>query len=491
VNTWIDRRRAGVLLHVSSLPGSGPVGTLGKQATAWLDAMHSGGFSVWQFLPLGPTHEHGSPYESLSSFAGNPLLIDLENCAERGWLPAEAITPGMDAEKHRQCLRQAAGNFWQQQTNDPALRANITTFTVQQAYWLDDFVLFSVLKQLHAGKAWWQWPKALRDRHPDALTAIRNRHQDMIKQVIFEQFLFEQQWQSIKTHAEQHDILLFGDLPIYVAHDSADVWSSPALFTINEQGLCDHVAGVPPDYFSATGQRWGNPLYHWERMQADGFQWWRRRLQRQFDRMHLVRIDHFRGLESYWAIPGESEDGIIGEWLPAPGHELLQALRQHFGNLPLVAEDLGIITEEVNRLRESFALPGMKILQFAFDGHADNPYLPEHHAMNSVVYTGTHDNNTTMGWFASLDKDSRKRVMEHLHCEAGDMPWALIETAIASVAQLAIIPMQDLLALDSKARFNTPGTLGGNWQWRLSAIPAENNPPWDRTKILNQRYKRI
>ncbi len=491
MSTWIDRRRAGVLLHVSSLPGPGPVGTLGRQAIAWLNAMRSGGFSVWQFLPLGPTHDHSSPYESLSSFAGNPLLIDLEDCVERGWLTPETIEPDMDAERHHHCLRHAADNFWRQQATDPKLRANITSFTLQQAYWLDDFVLFSVLKQLHAGKAWWQWPETLRDRHTDTLTEIRNRHQDMIKQIIFEQFLFDQQWQAIKAYAEQHDILLFGDLPIYVAHDSADVWSSPDLFTINAQGLCDHVAGVPPDYFSATGQRWGNPLYRWECMQEDDFQWWHRRLQRQLERMHLVRIDHFRGLESYWAIPGESEDGIIGEWLPAPGHELLHTLKQHFSNLPLVAEDLGIITEEVNRLRESFDLPGMKILQFAFDGHADNPYLPEHHDINSVVYTGTHDNDTTMGWFGQLDEASRQRVMKHLHCKADDMPWALIETAIASIAHLAIIPMQDLLELGSESRFNTPGTLGGNWQWRLSGIPAENDPPWARAAALNQRYGRV
>ncbi len=476
---------------MTSLPGTGPVGTLGQAAIAWLDAMHSGSFSVWQFLPLGPTHDHGSPYESLSSFAGNPLLIDLQDCVQRGWLPAEMVHPHMDQVQHQQCLTHAGTRFWQQQADDARLRADIVSFTQQQAYWLDDFVLFSVLKQLHNGKAWWQWPKALRDRHADALAEIRNQHQDMIRQVIFEQFLFDQQWQAIRTHAEANDILLFGDLPIYVAHDSADVWSSPELFTINAQGLCDHVAGVPPDYFSATGQRWGNPLYHWERMQADDFQWWRRRLQRQLERMHLVRIDHFRGLEAYWAIPGESEDGIIGEWLPAPGHELLATLKRHFGRLPLIAEDLGIITEEVDRLREAFELPGMKILQFAFDGHADNPYLPEHHEINSVVYTGTHDNDTTMGWFHQLAEADRQRVLEHLHCRADEMPWALIETAIASVARLAVIPMQDLLELDSQARFNTPGTVDGNWQWRLSEIPAAGDPLWTRTAMLNHRHERV
>jgi len=488
MSDWLTGRRAGVLLHVTALPGTGPCGTLGETAHRFLERIREGGFTVWQFLPLGPTHAHGSPYESLSSFAGNPLMIDLDWCARHGWLPACAART---EREHRQRLTQAAEAFWRQQAVDADLAKRVHAFRERHADWLDDFALFCTIKRLHQDAPWWQWPEALRQREPAALARVRDEHRRHYQRILFEQFAFEAQWQALKQHAESCGMLLFGDLPIYVAHDSADVWANPELFTLNEQGQCEQVAGVPPDYFSASGQRWGNPLYRWERMIEDDFHWWRRRMRCQLARMHLIRIDHFRGLEAYWAIPGERMDGVIGTWLPAPGAQLLAALRAEFGRLPLVAEDLGIITDEVTRLRTAFGLPGMKILQFAFDGHADNPYLPHAHEENSVVYTGTHDNDTTLGWFHSLDAPTRQRVLDYLDCGPEDMPWALIEAALASPARLAVIPMQDLLSLGSEARFNTPGTTHGNWRWRLDALPPADDPIWQRAAALNARYDRV
>ncbi len=457
-----------MLLHPTSLPGPFANGVLGEEALAFMDRIAAGGFSVWQFLPLGPTHAHGSPSEALSPFAGNPALLDLRECVEHGWLDEARLRDAPASE----LLARAARAFWRQVAEQPGLAETVDAWRQAQRDWLEDFALFTAIRRAFGERAWWQWPEPLRDRDPGALEAARERFADGIRQCIFEQLLFDRQWQRLRQAARERGILLFGDLPIYVAHDSADVWTHREMFTVNAQGLCEEVAGVPPDYFSATGQRWGNPLYRWERHEAEGFNWWIARLRRQLQWMDLIRIDHFRGLEAYWAIPGESEDGIVGEWRPAPGDALLAALRERLGCLPLVAEDLGIITPEVTRLRERFGLPGMKILQFAFDGSPDNPYLPERHEEHSVVYTGTHDNDTTLGWWRSTDDATRERAMAILGCGPDDMPDALIRTALASRARLAVIPMQDLLALGSEARLNTPGTLDGNWRWRLDAMPA-------------------
>ncbi len=488
MSSWLDRRRSAVLLHLTSLPGPFTKGVLGVEARTFIDRLASSGFSVWQFLPLGPTHAHGSPYESLSSFAGNPDLLDLRECVKFGWLAADKLE---SKSIHAELRAHAAVGFWKHVDSEPELADTVTAFRRAHAEWLDDFALFTALKRVYQDRPWWEWPESLRDRDPEAMQQAHHDHADLIRQCIFEQLLFDRQWQSLKSYAESQHVQLFGDLPIYVAHDSADVWTSQESFTINHIGLCDEVAGVPPDYFSKTGQRWGNPLYKWDTMQADGFAWWVRRVRRQLDRMHMLRIDHFRGLEAYWAIPGNSEDGVIGEWRKAPGDAMLQALQDKLGSLPLIAEDLGIITDEVTALREKFALPGMKILQFAFGGDADNPYLPAHHEENSVVYTGTHDNDTTMGWFESTDATTRANALTELEATAADMPWALIESAIASKAKLSVIPMQDLLELDSTARFNTPGTLHGNWQWRLDSIPPEDAPCWTRSLELNRTFARI
>ena len=489
---WIDRRRSGVLLHITALPGPLPKGVLGKEARRFIDSLEAGGYSVWQFLPLGPTHSHDSPYESLSSFAGDPDLIDLRACADQGWLersdldnaPSTAQLPGL--------RRQASDRFWRQVARDAALADEVSQFQQRNQSWLHDYSLFAAIKMVLDDLAWWQWPEPLRDRQPEAMAAARHEHDPLVHQVIFEQFMFEQQWQALKGHAESRKVLLFGDLPIYASHDSCDVWANRHYFTLNHLGLCDQVAGVPPDYFSATGQRWGNPTYRWPTLEENGFAWWIERLSHQLDRMHMLRIDHFRGLESYWTIPGESEDGIIGEWKKAPGEALLQILQDQLGRLPLIAEDLGTITPEVTALRHKFGLPGMKILQFAFSGDPNNPYLPAHHEENSVVYTGTHDNNTTVGWFSSVDDSTRQHILHVLgDADGGQMPWPVIEAALASVCRLAIIPMQDLLELGAEARFNTPGTIDHNWRWRLAEMPGADAPCWRHSLELNRRHQRI
>jgi len=487
---WIDRRSSAVLLHITSLPGPFHKGVLGIEAQQFIDSIAAGGFHVWQFLPLGPTHGHGSPYESLSTFAGNPELIDLRPCVDAAWLTQDTILKEVTAEQHAIYRAQAAQSFWQDVQTNAELEEQVQTFQKQQAYWLDDFALFSALKSATNNAAWWQWDDALRQRDETALNSVRHKHQTRIQQVIFEQFLFAQQWQSLKTYAEDKGIQLFGDLPIYVAHDSADVWANPQFFTLNEHGECTEVAGVPPDYFSETGQRWGNPLYQWDVLQAYGFAWWVRRVSRQLELMHMLRIDHFRALEACWVIPADSDTGMIGEWRKVPGDALLQTLQDKLGKLPLIAEDLGIITNEVTALRKKFGLPGMKILQFAFGGDNTNPYLPENHEEDSVVYTGTHDNDTTMGWFESSEVHVQQHALEVLNAQPEDMPWALIEAAYASPALLSVIPMQDLLELGTEAKFNTPGTLEGNWAWRLDKVPEINAACWRHSLALEQQYHR-
>lgn len=471
---WLDRRRSGVLMHISSLPGPFRCGVLGAEAREFIDIIAASGFSVWQFLPLGPTHGHGSPYESLSASAGNPEFLDLRDCVTRGWLSEASCQAVIDGTLAAEAARgEAAEGFWAHVAENMNLSMVFDAFLTRHADWLDDYALFAALKRDYEDLPWWQWNKNLRNRSAHALDDATASHAACIRRAQFEQFLFAFQWQQLKEYAEARGVLLFGDIPIYVAHDSADVWADRRYFTVNEAGLCDHVAGVPPDYFSDVGQRWGNPLYRWDEIEKDDFEWWVKRIRRQMSRMHLMRIDHFRGFESYWSIPGEMQDGRVGEWLHAPGDALLQALQEEFGKLPLIAEDLGLITPEVIALRKKFGLPGMKILQFAFGDSASNPYLPHNHTAASVAYTGTHDNDTTLGWFNAATEHERKNLSAYLDLdEQSAMPLPLVRAALASVARLAIVPVQDLLGLDSTARFNTPGTLEGNWSWRLDSLQS-------------------
>lgn len=423
----LDRRRAGVLLHLGSLEGA-----LGASGRAFIDWLAEAGFSLWQCLPLGPPGHGGSPYWVRSDFAGDPQLID------RNELP---------------------------QHEEGAWRA----FLQRTERWLDDYACFEALQRVHERRPWWQWPPELRDREPGAMARARSELAAEIEAVRREQFCFAWQWERLREHAHSRGVRLFGDLPFYVAPDSAETWSQREQFLLDATGRPKAVAGVPPDYFSGTGQLWGNPLYDWYRMRRDGFAYWRARLLTQLERFDLLRIDHFRALAAHWAIPAAAPDARGGLWRRTPGRALLRVVQTELGDLPLVAEDLGIITPDVDALREAFRLPGMRVLQFAFSGDARNPHLPYMLTRDCVVYTGTHDNDTTLGWYRSLEPAVREQVELFLGAGAAAMPEALVRAALASVGQLAVIPLQDVLGLDSSARLNTPATTTGNWSWRVPA----------------------
>jgi 4-alpha-glucanotransferase len=461
-----ERRRAGVLLHVTSLPSPGPCGDLGREARNFVDFLAAAGMRVWQTLPVGPTGPNGSPYQSSSVHAGNPRLISLEGPVERGWLGGPRLDWGhLSDERKRLALTESWDGFKVRAEAED--RDALERFQADNAYWLEDYALFQALRLEH-GTGWWEWPQGLRDRESGALAAVRRRLAPVVDYLKYEQFLFFSQWHALRSYANARGVLLFGDMPIFVAHDSAEVWARPQDFDLNADGTPRVVAGVPPDYFSATGQRWGNPLYRWEQMHADDYAFWIARMRTQLGLYDMVRIDHFRGFEAYWEIPASEPNAIHGTWVRAEGDTLFERLYREFGNLPLVAEDLGIITPEVEALRRRHALPGMKVLQFAFSGGADNPYLPFRHTCDSVVYTGTHDNDTSLGWYLSLDEGARRYVDEYLGHPREPMPWPLIRAALGSVSALAVVPMQDLLELNGEHRMNLPGTMDDNWGWRFS-----------------------
>ena len=467
------RRRAGVLLHVSSLPGEAVSGELDDNAYRFVDFLAEAGVGVWQTLPLGPTHHEGSPYSTHSVHAGNPSFISLKPLADAGWLKRAEVPEGpVPREAKLDLIHLALQRF--RERPDPQWVEAFGQFEIDHAHWLDDYVVFRALHhKFH--RPWWEWPEEMRDRHPPTMAEMRRELLQRMEQIRFTQFLFFRQWADLRAYANSKDIKLFGDMPIFVAHDSAEVWANRDWFFLDAEGHPDVVAGVPPDYFSETGQRWGNPLYRWDRMRADQFTFWVRRIRTQLECFDLVRIDHFRGFEAYWEIPGDEESAVNGDWVKVPGVDLFHRLFNTFDELPLVAEDLGIITAEVEDLRDRFGLPGMKILQFAFSNEPDNPYLPENHIKNCVVYTGTHDNDTSVGWFAGLDETTRSTVEQVLDHDDEPMPWRLIHVAMESPALLSMVPMQDLLELGSEHRMNLPGTIEGNWKWRFdwSQVPED------------------
>jgi 4-alpha-glucanotransferase len=451
----LDRRRAGVLLHPTCLIASGAesAGALGERARIFIDWLADAGFTVWQVLPLGPTGVDGSPYWARSDHAGNPPLIDRAH-------------------------------------DPPGGEAAFNDFCARNQRWLDDYALFEALAQWQEGAPWWEWPWPLRNREPFALQQAREDFADAIRATQHAQWQFAWQWSELRRHAHSRGVRIFGDLPIYVAPDSATTWTQREQFQLDHDARPLVVAGVPPDYFSEDGQLWGNPLYDWERMKWEDFRFWRERLASQLERFDLLRIDHFRGLAAYWAVPAGARTPRQGAWRAAAGREMLRAVARDDPALPLVAEDLGVITPDVVELRREFNLPGMRVLQFAFDGGGDNPHLPHNHEEGSVVYTGTHDNDTTAGWYASLGPETRARMHDYLGIWDGDPLDAMVRTALASVGQLTILPLQDVLRLGSEARFNTPGTATGNWRWR-APLEALDAPLARHHRELNELYGRV
>jgi 4-alpha-glucanotransferase len=463
-------RAAGILLHPTSLPGANGVGELGEDAYRFLDFLADTGMKLWQVLPLGPTGYGDSPYQTFSAFAGNPLLVAVKGDGRA--FPAHAVDFERVIPYKRELLDRAIASW---KPDDGYQR-----FVASHATWLDDYAMFMALKQAHGGAAWTDWEPRAASRDPEALGRWREKLADSIERYRIEQYFFYSQWGALRRAANARGIHIMGDLPIYVAHDSADVWADRADFKLKADGRPLVQAGVPPDYFSATGQLWGNPIYDWDTMRADGYAWWIRRLRAAFELYDLVRIDHFRGFEAYWEVPGDDDTAINGRWVKGPGAELFTAVTNALGPLPIVAENLGVITPEVEAIREQFGYPGMSILQFAFGSDPQgNDFLPHNFPRSRVVYTGTHDNDTTLGWWESTGAgDSTRAVaevarekafaLEYLGADGREMNWTLIRTALASVANTVIIPMQDVLSLGSEARMNLPGRASGNWRFRFS-----------------------
>jgi len=492
------KRAGGILCHPTSLPGLNGIGDLGEEAFQWLDWLHESGCHLWQVLPLSPTGYGDSPYQSFSALAGNPLLINLQKLLADGLLSSEDIQDqpeffneyvdyGPVIEYKNQLLHQSWESF--HAGGAKHLKEEFRTFCEKNADWLKDYALFMTLKDANGGNPWTEWDKELRKRRPGAIRKAEKKFKGSIEDHCFRQFLFFRQWKQVLTRAHEMGIQIIGDVPIFLAHDSCDVWMHQELFFLDEEGLPIVVAGVPPDYFSMTGQRWGNPLYRWDRLRADGYRWWIRRLESVLEWVDIIRLDHFRGFEAYWEIPASAPTAETGRWVKGPGSHLFSALQNAFHKLPLIAEDLGVITPEVDALRDQFKLPGMRVLQFAFDECADNPFLPHNYPQNCIVYTGTHDNNTSKGWYVSASEDVQEFCCKYLASDGEDIAWDIIRAAWSSVADMAIAPLQDFLSLGSEARMNFPSRAEGNWIWRVQADDLSESLA-ERIKELNFLYAR-
>lgn len=485
----MSERRAGVLCHITSLPGKQPSGEFGIDAYKFVDFLSSCGFSFWQLLPLGPTHADKSPYLSLSAHAGNTDLINLEWLCSKGWLPQDMLgrTSQTNLDYRQQCLHVAYTNFNKQSDSEDANK--FQQFIKKHEYWLTTFSLFIAIREHLDYQSWTDWPKLYRDRDTSTLKSFSEKFQSSILEIQFQQFIFFTQWAELKSYANSKGINILGDMPIFISHDSAEVWANRKYFTLDESGHAEFVAGVPPDYFSATGQRWGNPHYQWQKLEEDGFNWWIDRIKTQCELYDAIRIDHFLGLVRYWEIPAAETTAINGRWVPVPGKHLLQTLTQVFPNIHFIAEDLGTITPEILALRDEFSLPGMYVLQFAFDGSQDNPHLPKNHTQNSVVYTATHDNDTTLGWYDTLTDETKRYIQECVGPDKEEMPWPMIRTAMESQANLAIFPLQDILCLGGEHRMNTPGTTENNWQWRFEWQQINDNLPIKLSNLLKYYHR--
>lgn len=472
-------RKSGILLHISSLPSNYGIGTMGKEAYKFVDFLKKAKQTCWQILPIGPTSYGDSPYQSFSTNAGNPYFIDLDILCEEGLLKKSdysKIKWGTDAKKvdyekiynnRFRVLRKAFDRF---KTGD---LTDFNEFLLKNEKWISNYALFMSIKDSYNGKSWLEWDEKLRKRDSHALWEFKSTHEDEVLFWEFLQFKFFEQWNKLKNYANENGISIIGDIPIYVALDSAEVWVYPDLFELDEELVPTAVAGCPPDAFSATGQLWGNPLYDWEAHKKFNYNWWIDRINAATTLYDIVRIDHFRGFEGYYSIPYGDETAENGEWRKGPGMDLFDTIKKELGDLPIIAEDLGFLTEDVHKLLKNSGFPGMKVLEFAFDPREESNYLPHNYNQNSVVYVGTHDNNTVKGWIDELDKDTLAFCKKYLDTD-DDLVWKMIKTAMASVSETAVIQMQDYLELDKDARMNIPSTSGGNWQWRMGKRDATN-----------------
>jgi 4-alpha-glucanotransferase len=499
-------RASGIILHPTSFPSRFGIGDLGRSAYEFIDFLERSGQKVWQILPLGPTGYEHSPYiMNFSTFAGNPLLICLDRLAEEGLLNGRELQPLPDNHNPNRVdfdrvishkghyLKQAFQQFRDSLNRTP--NQAFETFCKDKATWLDDYALFMALLEENGGQEWNQWEPAIARREPEALKAKTEQLHDEILYHKFLQFKFFEQWTQLRRYANNKGIKIIGDISIYVCYNSADVWFAPDNFQLDPETLNpSYIAGVPPDYFSATGQLWGNPVYDWDELKRTDFSWWIERFRATLEYVDWVRIDHFRGFEAYWRVPFGETSALNGEWIEAPGAEFFETLGQKLGRLPVLAEDLGIITPEVEELRDRFEFPGMKILMFAFGEDSTNPYLPHNYVRNCIVYTGTHDNDTSVGWWQTVSPEIRHHVATYLGYafpEAiEDINWALIRLALSSVANLAIFPLQDVFGLDTRGRMNDPSTNAGNWRWRYESSTMLTHPLSDRLRYLTQMYSR-
>jgi 4-alpha-glucanotransferase len=493
------QRSAGVILHPSSLPGPDGIGDLGPEAYRWVNFLAETGCTLWQILPLGPTGYGDSPYQCFSAFAGNPYLVSpallldeglltREDLSDRPDFPAETVDFGPVIQWKLTLLDRAYNRF--KKSTSTKRKAALEEFQNAKTSWLPDYALFMAIKEVHGGGSWENWPAEFRKRDPETLAQFKEKNADVIQRHIFRQFLFFRQWQALREFANQKGILIIGDAPIFVSYDSADAWSHPEQFYLDSEGKPTAVAGVPPDYFSATGQLWGNPLYRWDFHKKTGFAWWIERIRATLDLYNIIRLDHFRGFAGYWEVPFGNPTAEKGRWVPGPGAELFEAIRSSLGGLPIIAEDLGEITPDVTALRDSLGLPGMKILQFAFAADAEDPFLPHNYVSNCVAYTGTHDNDTSLGWYLTAPESERDFARRYLARSGEDIVWDMIRAIWGSVADFALTPMQDLLRLGTEARMNYPGRPSGNWSWRIQPAALDDRLK-DRLKELNTLYNRL
>ncbi len=492
------QRASGIILHPTSLPGQYGIGDLGPPAYEWIEFLHKSGCSLWQILPLGPTGYGDLPYQCFSAAAGNPYLISPELLLEEDLLhkddlvaipdfPSTAVDYGSLIPWKLGVLDRAFIRFQHMAAGD--IKTEYENFYAEEKEWLDDFALFMALKEAHGGASWTDWGSELRTREKAALQVMREKFETAIQRQVFRQFLFFRQWSNIRDFANKKGVKIIGDVPIFVAHDSVDVWVNPELFYLDKQGKPTVVAGVPPDYFSPTGQLWGNPLYNWDIHKQTQYRWWFARLSKVFEMVDILRLDHFRGFAGYWEVKSGSKTAENGRWVSAPGMDFISKVNESFIDIGIIAEDLGVITPDVEELRDHFGFPGMRILQFAFEGNPKDAFLPHNYPNNCVVYTGTHDNDTAKGWYKRVSEGSRDFYRQYLFCDGSDVSWDMIRACWASVAVFSLAPMQDFLSLGNEARMNYPGDPSGNWRWRMAAEDMQDQLS-SRIRKINFLYDR-